>query len=55
MFSNLLLTSNMSSPTLSEFIEEHEELLQTLYTPVKRLNNSITFTKFCEFAYSHTY
>ena len=55
MFSTLLSTKNMSSPTLSEFIEEHEELLKTLYTQVKLLNNRITFVKFCEFTYYHTY
>ena len=55
MFSTSLSTSTMSAPTLAIFIEEHEELLLTLYSRVKSLNSSITFEKFCEFTYYHTY
>ena len=45
----------MSTPTLTQFIAEHEYQLEQLHQHVLELNEKISFEDFCAFVYQYSY
>ena len=45
----------MSTPTLQQFITEHECQLEQIFIIISELNEKLTFEDFCNFAYQHSY